>query len=114
MYVPSTPASRGEADPEVEETRVTVEEVAAQAEALGFKLVPAAAEVEVPVVGQGEEPKGNASTEEWADFAKSKGATDADLVDEKGEPLKRDALKEKYGTPPPAADPHNSTQNQSA
>lgn len=46
-----------------------------------------------------EEPAGNASTEVWAEFAKSKGATDADLVDGEGKPLGRDEIRAKYGTP---------------
>lgn len=46
-----------------------------------------------------EEPAGNASTEVWAEFAKSKGATDADLVDDDGKPLGRDEIRAKYGTP---------------
>lgn len=98
MYVPSTPASRGEAEPEVEAKQATVEEVSAQAEALGFKLVPIDAEASSPAVGEGEEPKGNASTADWVAYAKSKGAADADLVDENGDALGRDELKAKYGT----------------
>lgn len=98
LYVPSTPATRGEVEPEVEEKQASVEEVAAQAEALGFKLVPVDAEVQdAPVFGEVEEPKGNASRDEWEAYAKSKGAAEEDLVDDKGEPLTRDALKEKYG-----------------
>jgi hypothetical protein len=46
-----------------------------------------------------EEPAGNASTEAWAEFAKTKGATDADLVDSDGKPLGRDEIRAKYGTP---------------
>jgi hypothetical protein len=49
--------------------------------------------------GTGTEPAGNASTEAWVDFAKSKGATDADLTGADGEPLGREELKAKYGTP---------------
>jgi hypothetical protein len=45
----------------------------------------------------GEEPKGNASTEEWEAYAKEKGAKAEDLLDDKAEPLSRDALKEKFG-----------------
>lgn len=45
------------------------------------------------------EPAGNASTEDWVAYAKSKGATDEDLKDEQGEPLGQKALREKYGTP---------------
>ena len=45
------------------------------------------------------EPKGNASAEEWVEWAKRvKGAKDEDLVDEQGEALKRDALRAKFGT----------------
>ena len=46
-----------------------------------------------------DEPAGNASTEAWVKFAKSKGATDDDLKDAAGEPLGREELKAKYGTP---------------
>lgn len=46
------------------------------------------------------EPAGNASTEAWADWAKRvKGATDDDLKDADGEPLKRDEIRAKFGTP---------------
>lgn len=45
------------------------------------------------------EPAGNASTEAWVEFAKSKGAAEADLVDAEGNPLGQRALREKYGTP---------------
>lgn len=45
------------------------------------------------------EPAGNASTEAWVKYATDvKGAKPEDLVDDKGEPLTRDALKAKYGT----------------
>lgn len=47
----------------------------------------------------GEEPKGNASTDEWIAFAREKGATDADLLDDDGNALGQKALREKYGTP---------------
>lgn len=46
-----------------------------------------------------EEPAGNASTEVWVEFAKAKGATDADLVDDEGKPLGRDEIRAKYATP---------------
>lgn len=45
-----------------------------------------------------EEPAGNASTEAWAEYARSKGALEADLVDEQGNALGREALREKYGS----------------
>lgn len=46
------------------------------------------------------EPAGNASTEAWVKYATDvKGAKPEDLVDAKGEPLGRDDLKEKFGTP---------------
>lgn len=44
------------------------------------------------------EPAGNASRDDWAAYARTQGATDADLVDGDGEPLGRDQLREKYGT----------------
>lgn len=46
------------------------------------------------------QPAGNASRDDWAAYAVTKGATDADLVDDKGEPLGRDEIKAKYGTQP--------------
>ena len=46
-----------------------------------------------------EEPAGNASTEAWLEYARSKGASEEDLVDEDGKPLTRDALRDKFGTP---------------
>lgn len=46
----------------------------------------------------GAEPAGNASTEDWAAYARTQGATDADLVDADGEPLGRDELRAKYGS----------------
>lgn len=45
------------------------------------------------------EPKGNATRDEWEQYARSKGATDADLVGADGKPLGRDELRDKYGTP---------------
>lgn len=45
------------------------------------------------------EPSGNASTEEWANYARTKGASDADLLDDEGKPLGRDALRDKYAAP---------------
>lgn len=47
-----------------------------------------------------EPPAGNASREDWETYAKANGATDADLVDEQGEPLGRDALRDKFGPKP--------------
>lgn len=108
VYVPSTPVTRGEVDPDEQaasevaalspedlspqERLAAIEEAAA---GLGYKLVPIEAEVEEP----DEEPAGNASRDEWADYARSQGATDEDLVDEDSKDLGRDALREKYGTP---------------
>lgn len=46
-------------------------------------------------------PAGNASTEAWVEWAKTvKGATDDDLKDADGEPLKRDDIKAKYAETP--------------
>lgn len=47
---------------------------------------------------QSEQPAGNASRDEWAEYARTQGATDADLVDSDGKELGRDALRDKYGT----------------
>lgn len=46
-----------------------------------------------------EPPPGNASRDDWAAYALSVGASEEDLVDEDGNDLGRDALREKYGTP---------------
>jgi hypothetical protein len=99
MYVSSTPATRGEVEGDQvgevnAESGLSFEQLEEAAAAAGYRLIP----VEV------EEPKGNASREEWANFAKSKGASDEDLLDEDGEELGRDALREKYQTPPPSGD----------
>jgi membrane protein involved in colicin uptake len=53
-----------------------------------------------PDVKPDDEPAGNASRDAWAEYARtSKGAGDSGLVDEDGNDLGRDALREKYGTP---------------
>jgi hypothetical protein len=101
IYVPSTPATRGEVDgAQRGETNqasgLTVEQLELAAAAAGYQLVKVEPEATL------EEPAGNAARDDWADFAKSKGATDADLVDKDGKALTRDALREKYGTPAPA------------
>ena len=59
-----------------EETRATSAEAYQQRE-LGQSVEP---------------PAGNASIEEWAEYAKARGATDADI-----EGLGRNELREKYG-----------------
>lgn len=46
----------------------------------------------------GTEPAKNASRDEWAAYAKEKGADDEALLDDKGEELTRDALIAKYGS----------------
>lgn len=93
IYVTSTPASRGEATVEEEQFALSVEELRALADELGFDLV------EREEFSEEHEPAGNASTEEWVAFARLKGATDEDLVDEDGKPLGRDVLREKFGAP---------------
>lgn len=50
-----------------------------------------------------ETPAGNASRDEWADYALAHGASADDLVDEDGKPLGRNELREKYGS----TDPHS-------
>jgi hypothetical protein len=49
--------------------------------------------------GQGgpEKPAGNASTDEWAAYARAQGATDTDLAGDDGKPLGRDEIRAKYG-----------------
>lgn len=44
-----------------------------------------------------EQPAGNASADEWEAYARKLGASDADLLDEDGEPLGRNALRDKFG-----------------
>lgn len=94
QMVESTPATRGEVDPDLYEQTLTVEELRKAAEAAGFELVPVD-----PDDKPDEEPAGNASGAEWAAYARTRGATDEDLVDADGKPLGRDALREKYATP---------------
>lgn len=114
IYVPSTPASRGEVevdDPTDDTPELTLEEVTAAAERLGYRveegLEPAPLtedELRTAADAAGfdlaERPAGNASREAWATYARSKGAVDADLVDDEGKDLGRDELREKFGTPP--------------
>jgi hypothetical protein len=44
------------------------------------------------------EPAGNASVEAWTSYARSKGASDEDLLDADGKPLGRDALRDQFGS----------------
>lgn len=104
-YIPSTPASRGEVVvdedvtasvlPEGLSHEDALEALQAVAAELGYELVPIQAPPEKPE----DEPAGNASGEAWLEYAKQRGAVDEDLVDDQGEPLGRDALREKFGTP---------------
>lgn len=61
----------------------------------------AAPTVEVPeepsAPSEPERPAGNASAEEWEVYARARGASDADLLDDDGEPLGRNALRDKFG-----------------
>lgn len=110
QYIPSTPASRGEVEvdedahtsllPEGLSHEEIVEHLEAVAAELGYTLEPI---VEAPDKPE-DEPARNASTEDWVEYAKKRGATDEDLVDDQGEPLKRKALVEKYGTPVPPSE----------
>lgn len=59
---------------------------------------PVAAAAELAQDGPVPEPKGNSSRDEWAEYARSKGATDADLVDGDGNALRREEIREKYGS----------------
>lgn len=43
-------------------------------------------------------PGGNASRDEWAAFARAKGATEEDLTDEDGNDLSRDELRTLFGS----------------
>lgn len=95
QMVASTPATRGEVDPDVYEQTLTVDELRDAAEAAGFELVP----VELDPDESGE-PAGNASAAAWAAYARTRGATDEDLIDDDGKPLKRDEIRDKYQSPP--------------
>jgi hypothetical protein len=94
IYIASTAATRGEATIEEEQLALTIEELRAHAESLGFDLV------EREEFTEEHEPAGNASRDDWVAFARLMGATDEDLVDDDGKDLGRDQLREKYGTPP--------------
>lgn len=94
--VPSTPATRGEVEPDLYEQELSVEELRKQAADAGFELVP----VEPSEDDFDEAPAKSASTATWAAYARTRGAVDEDLVDGEGVPLKRAELIEKYGTPP--------------
>lgn len=95
IMVESTPATRGEVEPDLYEQTLTVEALRKQAAEAGFELVP----VE-PSEDESDEPAANASTAAWAAYARTRGATDEDLVDGNGvPPLKRAALIEKYAAP---------------
>jgi hypothetical protein len=93
MYVESTAATRGEVSGDQGSVvaspydDLTVDELSAAADRAGYRLVPL----------ESERPSGNASREEWADFARSRGATDADLVDADGKDLTRNELRDRYG-----------------
>lgn len=60
--------------------------------------MPAAPPLLPDLAELGSEPGGNASHEEWQTFARSKGATDEDLVGEDGKPLSRNELRARYGS----------------
>jgi hypothetical protein len=100
MYVPSTPATRGEVDPEVYDRQTSVEELRALADEQGFDLVAREDGDAGPGENPNAEPGPGQARAKWEVYARTvKGASDEDLVDEDGKPLKRDALVEKYGTP---------------
>lgn len=125
LYVPSTPATRGEPAPKVKQTRgqtsgpvvLTVDDLRAAAAEHGFELVPVktgpdessaqGSQQSSPDAASSEhgpeQPAGNASTEKWVEYAKAQGATDADLIGADGQPLNRDELKAKYGQAPTGA-----------
>jgi len=105
MYVESTPATRGEvqgnqtsADNGDPFNGLTDDQLRAAATARGFKLVDTSEE----------KPSGNAKLETWQKYARTKGATEADL-----EGKSRDDLRKEYGGdasegtggPPPPGQP---------
>lgn len=66
---------------------------------LGTDLVPPGTKKGTPSTDDSpSEPAGNASREEWEAYARQRGATDADLVDDDGQPLGQDALRDKFGS----------------
>lgn len=105
QYVASTPATRGEVVvdedahaslfPDGMSHDQAVEALTALAAELGYTLEPVKVQPEKPE----DEPAGNASTDAWVEYAKKRGALDADLLDEDGKALGQKALREKFGTP---------------
>lgn len=95
--VPSTPASRGEVEPEVYDRQVSIEELRALADEQGFDLVEREDE---DAADENAEPPANASRARWEAYARTvKGAEDGDLVGEDGKELTRNELVVKFGTP---------------
>lgn len=88
---------------ELAQASLSLADVEAAAAELGFRLVQIdGADDADDGPGDSEkpddEPAGNASTEVWAAYAVSRGASEDDLKDEDGHPLGRDELRVKYGT----------------
>jgi hypothetical protein len=119
FYLPPSEAPEDTSTDPVDEVSepMTLEDLEAAAAAAGFVLVkaedvadPAAETVQPdpieaaaklaqdPPTEMVAEPKGNASREEWATYARSKGAPESELAED-GSGLSRDELREKYGTP---------------
>lgn len=49
-------------------------------------------------VADANQPSGNASREEWEEYARKRGALDEDLLDEDGKELSRNELRDKFGS----------------
>jgi len=110
IYVPSTPATRGEVSPEKYAAQqgdqdLTLEQLQAAAAKLGYQVAiqpapdPQSAGQQTVPDGQqstpasSDLPAGNASAEDWTAYALAHGKTEADLNGEDGKPLGRDAIK---------------------
>lgn len=94
LYVPSTPATRGEKGAK---DAAEVEAAAAAEAAADFEdPTPWVPDALQPDTVEPAEPAGNASTEEWEAYARTRGAADEDLVDGDGKALGRDALRDKF------------------
>lgn len=50
-----------------------------------------------PASTKADRPGNNASRDAWEEYARAQGAEDADLQDADGEPLTRNAIRDKYG-----------------
>lgn len=95
LYVPSTPATRGEVEADQvapEPSELTLEQLQAEAGKLGYELTVKKADGDPADSDPDALPKGNASVEDWTAYALAHGKTEADLTVD-GKPLGRDGIK---------------------